>query len=117
MTTTLSLVGFLILTNAFLAYILFDVTPSGLLQRWRDNAQPKEDLPSRLVSKRHEVHTTKDSDGDPWTFTQYFATFQVLMRDEHLEFPIDGQEWGLLVEGDEGTLSRQGTRYFGFRRA
>lgn len=115
-TETLSLIGFLILLNVVLARILFGVTPARLWQRWRDNRRPKEALPSRLVSKRHEVHTRKDSDGDPWHYTEYFATFLVLIRDEQLEFEVDGQEWGLLAEGDQGTLTRQGSRYFGFQR-
>ena len=33
-----------------------------------------------------------------------------------MEFYIHGQEYGLLIEGDRGNLSFQGTRYLGFDR-
>ncbi|MBX9680641.1 MAG: DUF2500 domain-containing protein [Gemmataceae bacterium] len=33
-----------------------------------------------------------------------------------MEFWIEGEEYGLLVEGDVGVLSYQGTRYLGFQR-
>jgi len=32
------------------------------------------------------------------------------------EFELAGEESGLLVEGDGGTLTHQGTRYHGFQR-
>ena len=42
-------------------------------------------------------------------------TFQVESGDR-MEFHITGQDYGLLVEGDKGNLSFQGTRYLGFER-
>ena len=33
-----------------------------------------------------------------------------------MEFYVDGYEYGMLVEGDKGMLSFQGTRYLGFER-
>ena len=49
------------------------------------------------------------------TSTSYYATFQVESGDR-MEFLINGREYGLLVEGDRGRLSFQGTRYLGFER-
>ena len=37
-------------------------------------------------------------------------------RGDRLELPVDGSDYGLLVEGDTGKLSFQGTRYLGFQR-
>ncbi|GAB3260795.1 DUF2500 domain-containing protein [Kineosporia babensis] len=79
MTTTLGLIGFLILTNAVFGYILFGITPGTIRQRLRDNGRPKEELPSQLVAKRHEVHL-QHGEGDPWHHTRYFAAFQVSGR-------------------------------------
>ena len=43
------------------------------------------------------------------------VTFQVGSGDR-MEFHMSGAEYGLLVEGDHGNLSFQGTRYLGFER-
>ena len=45
--------------------------------------------------------------------TWYYATFQVESGDR-MEFSASGREYGLLVEGDTGRLTFQGTRYLGF---
>ena len=44
-----------------------------------------------------------------------FVTFQVKSGDR-MELSVTGAEYGLLVEGDLGDLSFQGTRYLGFQR-
>jgi hypothetical protein len=49
------------------------------------------------------------------TSTTYYVTFQVESGDR-MEFHVSGEEYGLLVEGDYGDLSFQGTRYLGFVR-
>ena len=35
---------------------------------------------------------------------------------DRVEMPVDGSEYGLLVEGDTGKLTFQGTRYLSFSR-
>lgn len=47
--------------------------------------------------------------------TTYYVTFEVASGDR-MELNITGQEYGLLVEGDWGDLTFQGTRYLGFQR-
>ena len=47
--------------------------------------------------------------------TTYYVTFQVESGDR-MELHVTGQEFGLLVEGDQGKLTFQGTRYLGFER-
>ena len=42
-------------------------------------------------------------------------TFEVESGDR-MELHVDGSEYGMLVEGDYGMLSFQGTRYLGFVR-
>lgn len=36
---------------------------------------------------------------------------------DRMELRVSGSEYGMLVEGDYGILSFQGTRYLGFDRA
>lgn len=47
--------------------------------------------------------------------TDYYITFQT-ESGERIEFSVEDSEYGLLIEGDEGVLSYQGTRYLGFKR-
>lgn len=49
------------------------------------------------------------------TSTSYYITFQVESGDR-MEFLVPSAEYGLLVPGDRGRLTFQGTRYLGFAR-
>ena len=55
----------------------------------------------------HGFHTT--------TSTSYYVTFQVESGDR-IELCVSGTEYGMLVEGDTGRLTFQGTRYLSFER-
>lgn len=88
-----------------------------LSQRNRNNHSPRLTVEAAVVAKRQsfssrrsggELHTT--------TSTRYFATFQVESGDR-MELQLAGNEYGLLVEGDKGKLSFQGTRFLGFERS
>jgi hypothetical protein len=50
------------------------------------------------------------------TSTTYFATFEVESGDR-MELKVSDKEYGMLVEGDMGKLTFQGTRYKGFERS
>ena len=50
------------------------------------------------------------------TSTWCYTTFE-LASGQHVEFPIDGRDFGLTVEGDEGTLFYRGRHYRGVSRA
>ncbi len=52
---------------------------------------------------------------DTSTFTSYYVTFQVESGDR-MELTVSGSDYGMLVQGDIGKLSFQGTRYLGFER-
>jgi hypothetical protein len=84
----------------------------------RNNSLPIEEGPARVVSKRSEVigggHTHHHTHRRVRTY--YYETFE-MKSGERLEFGLDGSEFGLLVEGDVGTLKHQGTRYHRFLRA
>ena len=80
----------------------------------KNNHSPRLTVPATVVAKRtnvshhrHEHHTHHH--------TNYYVTFQVDSGDR-MELHLTGQEYGLLVEGDKGYLSFQGTRYLGFER-
>ena len=73
-----------------------------------------------VVAKRLDVQTWRHAGdehhmGHTSSRTYYYATFQVESGDR-MEFQVPDTEYGLLVEGDRGKLTFQGTRYQGFRR-
>lgn len=93
---------------------------TGLAEWSHNNSLPVQEVPARIVAKRSDVqgglshsHSHMHSHGRVRTY--YFATFE-MESGERLEYGISGAEYGLLVEGDEGTLAYQGTRYHGFQR-
>lgn len=90
--------------------------------RWKyNNAQPILTVLARVVSKRADVSSHMHSDaGDishhhTHAYTTYYVTFEVESGDR-IEFNVQNSEYGLLVEGDQGKLTFQGTRYLGFKR-
>ena len=67
-------------------------------------------------NKRTEVSRHHTDDTMAHTFTTYYVTFQVESGDR-MELTVSGSDYGMLVEGDIGKLSFQGTRYLGFERS
>lgn len=61
---------------------------------------------SNGVGNNHMHHASR---------TSYFVTFEVESGDR-MEFCVDGSQYGMMVEGDNGKLTFQGTRFLGFVR-
>ena len=108
---------FLIFAMAF-AIILVGLV-KGISQWNKNNHSPRLTGPAAVVAKRTNVshhhhhhgagmhHTTHS--------TTYYVTFQVASGDR-MELCVTGYEYGMLIEGDRGDLTFQGTRYLGFER-
>lgn len=105
----------------FLVIGVFVVTAVKGIGEWnKNNHSPRLTVPATVVAKRtnvsrHHHHHGTGHVGHTSTSTTYFATFQFDSGDR-MELHITGQEYGLLVEGDFGDLTFQGTRYLGFAR-
>ena len=84
-----------------------------------NNGQPVQSLPAHIVSKRTDTRGSGSSmnsmSGSGSVNTWYYVTFE-FSGGERREFGLSGSEYGLLAEGDKGTLTFQGTRYKGFTR-
>ena len=78
----------------------------------KNNDSPRLTVSAQVVSKRTRV---SGGSGDLMTSTTYYVTFQVESGDR-MEFAVSGSEYGMLAEGDQGTLTFQGTRYLSFER-
>lgn len=90
----------------------------------KNNNSPRLTVPATIVAKRQNVsHSHHANAGDvsgghgyhTSTHTSYYVTFQVESGDR-MELAVSGNEYGMLVEGDQGQVSFQGTRYLGFNR-
>ena len=93
----------------------FVVTAVRGIGQWsKNNNSPRLTVPATVVAKRPNV-TRHRHDNHHHTSTTYYVTFQVDSGDR-MELHVSGQEFGLLVEGDRGNLTFQGTRYLDFKR-
>lgn len=104
----------------FLVIGTFIVTAAKGISQWnKNNNSPRLTVPATVVSKRTNVsrhhHGGANNHHHTGTSTTYYVTFQVESGDR-MELHVAGHEYGLLVEGDKGKLSFQGTRYLGFER-
>lgn len=98
----------------------FIVTAVRGIGQWnKNNNSPRLTVPATVVSKRtkisHHHHNGVDYHHQYRSSTTYYITFQVESGDR-MEFHVTGQEYGMLIDGDQGMLSFQGTRYLGFQR-
>ena len=82
----------------------------------KNNHSPRLTVPARVVAKRTQTQRHRHSDTmHHHAYTSYFVTFQVESGDR-MELQLEGTQYGLLVEGDEGRLTFQGTRFLDFQR-
>ena len=91
-----------------------------VIGQWnKNNNSPRLTVEATVVAKREDVshhhHNHANGGMDTTYSTWYYVTFQVESGDR-VEFAVNGSEFGMLVEGDYGKLTFQGTRYLGFER-
>ena len=104
---------------------MFAFTAISGIKTWnKNNNSPRLTVNATVVSKRmdvshHQHHNAGDTTGahgyHTTSTTSYFVTFEVESGDR-MELHVSGSEYGMLVEGDTGRLSFQGTRYLSFER-
>ena len=96
------------------------IAVKGIGQWNKNNHSPRLTVPATVVAKRtnvsHHRHGGVNDHHHHHTSTSYYVTFQVESGDR-MELHVAGTEYGLLIEGDTGNLTFQGTRYLGFDRA
>jgi len=101
----------------FFGVIIFTIIKG--ISTWSyNNSQPVLTVLAKIVAKRENVSSSMHNDDNVThhhTSTTYYVTFQVESGDR-MEFDVNGNEYGMLVEGDEGKLTFQGSRYLGFKR-
>lgn len=105
----------------FFIYTMIAQARRASKQRRMDDAAPRLTVEARVVTKRTEVdshrhHNSATHTGYTSYSTNYYATFQFESGDR-LELAVNGLDYGMLVEGDHGQLSFQGSRFLGFMRS
>lgn len=90
-----------------------------VIGQWQyNNKQPVLTVDALIRGKRTNTHTHSNLDNSihhSSTSNQYYITFEVESGDR-MEFLVPSEEYGLLMEGDKGRLTFQGSRYLGFNR-
>lgn len=99
----------------FLVIAMFIFVFARLISEWvKNNKAPRLSVDAKIVDKRSATHYNH-SNGHHHHSHSYHVTFEVQSGDR-VELMVPWNEFGLLVVGDEGVLSFQGTRFLGFER-
>ena len=111
--------AFSVMFTIVFALIVFTII-TGLVkefkQQSKDNHSPRLSVDATVVAKREDVRIYHRSNRmHTRSSTTYYVTFQVASGDR-MELCLTGSEYGLLVEGDHGTLTFQGSRFLSFER-
>lgn len=109
---------FYIVFFLILGLIVFAIVSN--IKRWhKNNNSPRLTVEASVVTKRmstsHHDHHNADHSVSTSYSNYYYATFQFESGDR-MELGVSGEEFGMLVEGDVGKLTFQGTRYISFER-
>ena len=88
-----------------------------LKQKQTNDRSPRLTVNAEVVGKRTEISHRHHGSEDHMchTSTYYYVTFQVESGDR-MELHVPGYEYGLMIEGDFGDLTFQGTRFLSFAR-
>ena len=105
--------------------IIFRVVQSA--KTWKkNNDSPVLTVSAKVVTKRSDVnyhhqsnmtnHNMPNNTMDMgYSSTDYYVTFEVPSGDR-MEFYVPDTEYGMVTEGDHGSLTFQGTRFLSFER-
>ena len=100
-----------------LVFGVFIMTFARGIRQWnKNNHSPRLTVPATVVAKRTNISRHHHHNHHSTHSTTYYVTFQVESGDR-MELQLQGHEYGLLIEGDRGNLTFQGTRYLSFERS
>ena len=94
--------------------LFFAVVAKNIAQFFKNEASPRLTVPAVIVDKQRKTHH-HHSGGHHHHTHSYHVTFQVESGDR-MELKVIRSEYDMLLVGDRGCVSFQGTRYLGFER-
>ena len=96
-------------------FILFFAVIAKNIAQWLKNENaPRLTVPAQIVDKQRKTHH-HHSNGHHHHTHSYHVTFQVA-SDDRMELKVGRSEYDMLIVGDSGRVSFQGTRYLGFEQ-
>lgn len=98
---------------AIFGFIVFSII-RGVKEWSYNNKQPVVPVEATIISKRESV-SHHNHDGHITNSRTYYVGFE-FVNGERIEFSIPGRRYGLMAEGDRGTLTFQGSRFISFER-
>jgi hypothetical protein len=101
---------FFILFISVFVYIFYTI----IKQNRINNNSPRLKVEAKVVDKR-DHHSHSRSNGHTHTYYSYYITFEFESGDR-MELAVPDNEYGLIIEGDYGYLTFQGTRFISFER-
>ena len=108
--TVIGILFFLVLCFSFVLFVFTVVL--ALSEKKQNDREPRLTVPAVVVAKRNDLYRYRSTSGGS---TVYFVTFQVQSGDR-LELNLSGREFGLLREGDRGSLTFRGKEFLDFTR-
>ena len=98
-----------------LFFILFFAVLTKNIAQWIKNENsPRLTVPAQIVDKQRKTHH-HHANGHHHHTHSYHVTFQVASGDR-MELKVGRSEYDMLIVGDSGRVSFQGTRYLGFEQ-
>jgi hypothetical protein len=101
---------FFILFISVFVYFFYTI----IKQNRINNNSPRLKVEAKVVDKR-DHHSHSRSNGHTHTYYSYYITFEFESGDR-MELAVPEYEYGLIIEGDYGYLTFQGTRFISFER-
>ena len=116
----LTIIPIIVVCTFVLVFVFIIVVAIRGGSEWsKNNNSPVLTVQARVVAKRTAFgrypYNNSDIHYNYSSYTTYYTTFEVESGDR-MELRMPGNEYGLLVEGDEGKLTFQGNRFKGFER-
>ena len=103
---------FFVIIFLFVISMFIFVFATILKQHTKDNKAPTLTVNAKVVDKRTHYHKSSNS---MHSSSSYYVTFEVDSKDR-LELHVPFNEYGYLIEGDEGSLTFKGSRFISFER-
>lgn len=94
---------------AFIAIVIFFSIFGNINEKAKNSSLPILTVDANVLTKRMEIM------GHNRSYTEYYITFEVESGDR-IELRTPAKEYGIIVEGDRGHLTFQGTKYKNFER-
>lgn len=105
-----------LLMFVFIGFFIFKFVTESI----RNANSPIITVDAAIVAKRvnvdHSTNTNADGIMSTSSTTHYYITFET-EHGERIEFHVSGRIYGLLAEGDTGSLTYQGTWFKDFQRS